>query len=155
MITLLTILVSGLINALPLFTKLFGAYMDIKKEIRLKEMEIELEKANLATRLDISKVIADLREGESLRNHDNTIDDRGFIGGLRASVRPVVTYVFFALFFAVKGAAIYHVVTVGGLGFTEAMPLIWDESTQAIFGAVCGFWFGGRAIEKFGYNRRL
>jgi hypothetical protein len=32
--------------------------------------------------------------------------------------------------------------------WNDLMPLIWDDQTSAIFGAIIGFWFGGRAIEK-------
>lgn len=150
MITLLSLIASGLINVLPLFFKLFDSWMNVKKEIRIRELDIDLAKTNIAAKKDLAEIAAQLREGESLRTHDSALDSKGFIGGLRASVRPVITYSFFLLFLVVKSVTIYHLVIVGNVPFVEALPLIWDENTQAIFGAIVGFWFGGRAIEKYG-----
>lgn len=149
MITLLSLIASGLINVLPLFFKLMEGWMTVKKEIRIRELEIDLARQNIAAKKDLAEIAAKLREGESLRDHDSSLDGKGFIGGLRASVRPVITYTFFLLFFVVKSIAIYQLVVVGNVPFVNALPLIWDESTQAIFGAICGFWFGGRVMDKF------
>jgi len=35
-----------------------------------------------------------------------------------------------------------------GTDFAEAIQLLWDEDTKAIFAAIISFWFGSRAIEK-------
>jgi hypothetical protein len=35
-----------------------------------------------------------------------------------------------------------------GTEFNEAIQLLWDEDTKAIFAAIISFWFGSRAIEK-------
>lgn len=34
-----------------------------------------------------------------------------------------------------------------GMGLSELVTLVWDEPTQAIFGAIMGFWFGNRAVK--------
>lgn len=153
MIAILSLLIGGLVNVLPLILNLFGKYMDVKKEIKISELEYELAKANVQKELDLANIIERMREGESLRSHDASLTGSGFVNGLRRSVRPVITYMFFALFMVVKGVGIYHVVWVGGISLNEALPLLWDESTQAIFGGICGFWFGSRAIEKYWGNK--
>jgi hypothetical protein len=35
-----------------------------------------------------------------------------------------------------------------GTEFSEAIQLLWDEDTKAIFAAIISFWFGSRAIDK-------
>ena len=35
-----------------------------------------------------------------------------------------------------------------GTPFADAINLLWDEETKAIFGAIISFWFGSRAVEK-------
>ena len=35
-----------------------------------------------------------------------------------------------------------------GTDFSEAINLLWDDETKAIFAAIISFWFGSRAIEK-------
>jgi len=70
------------------------------------------------------------------------------VGGLRASVRPVITYFFFLMFVAVKGSALYAML-VTGEDIPTAISLVWDEDTGALFAAVISFWFGSRAISKY------
>ena len=35
-----------------------------------------------------------------------------------------------------------------GTEFSEAIQLLWDDDTKAIFAAIISFWFGSRAIDK-------
>jgi hypothetical protein len=73
-----------------------------------------------------------------------------WVDGLRASVRPVITYAFFTLFTVVKASALYVLVSEEGLTVIQALPQIWDPETQALFAAVMSFWFGQRGLAKAG-----
>jgi hypothetical protein len=55
--------------------------------------------------------------------------------------------VFFGLFVAIKGCALISLLGSGKL-LVEALPLLWDQETAALFAAVISFWFGGRAFDK-------
>ena len=70
------------------------------------------------------------------------------VDGLRASVRPLITYVFFLLFTTVKISALTVLVYEQGMTLIEALPQIWDPETQALFAAVMSFWFCQRALAK-------
>ena len=35
-----------------------------------------------------------------------------------------------------------------GTPFADAIQLLWDDETKAIFAAIISFWFGSRAVEK-------
>ena len=35
-----------------------------------------------------------------------------------------------------------------GTDFSEAVNILWDDDTKAIFAAIISFWFGSRAIDK-------
>jgi hypothetical protein len=79
--------------------------------------------------------------------HDTSMQgDTGFVGGLRKSVRPVITYLFFALFATVKVTSLLQ--ALESQDFYAAIALVWDEETQIIFAAIMGFWFGSRALDK-------
>ena len=69
------------------------------------------------------------------------------------SVRPLITYAFFALFASVKGSGLYLLIAVEGLLIAEALPRIWDPETQALFAAVMSFWFGNRTLSKLRERR--
>lgn len=65
----------------------------------------------------------------------------------RATVRPTVTYAFFALFCAVK---ISHLIVVmnSGVAAPEAILAVWDEETAALFATIIAFWFGSRILRR-------
>jgi len=72
-------------------------------------------------------------------------DEPRWVEVLRATVRPFVTYIFFALFLTIKLVSLYY-----GLGQTkiiELLPILWDAETNSLFAAVVSFWFGCRAIS--------
>ena len=66
---------------------------------------------------------------------------------MRSSVRPIVTYLFFAIFFFVELVAAYVVLREGG-DIALIVDTLWSESTQNLFAAIIAFWFGSRAIKK-------
>jgi hypothetical protein len=76
------------------------------------------------------------------------MDAGGFINALRGSVRPVITYVFFGLFIAVKVTALISLMEEGN-DLAGSINLIWDDATSGLFAAIISFWFGGRAVSKY------
>ena len=88
------------------------------------------------------------KEHERLIQHDMVLQQgTGFIGGLARSVRPIITYAFFLLFAVIEGTLLYGAIQAG-TDFQEAINILWDEDTKAIFAAIISFWFGSRAIDK-------
>lgn len=73
----------------------------------------------------------------------------GFWDHVRASVRPVLTYAFFALFALIKLVALYYVISIEHLSMAQALPLIWDAETSSLFAAIIAFWFGTRTIARY------
>lgn len=124
-------------------------YYDRKQrnEHELEKLKIQIE--ILDKNLDITKfnegVKAVVQEGISLRDHDSVITSNEYINILRASVRPVITYLFFFLFIGVKVAAATLMFEKGYDAF-NVLEVIWDDYTVSIFGAVIGFWFGTRSM---------
>ena len=86
-------------------------------------------------------------EHRRLIEHDISMQhDTGLMGALRKSVRPVITYMFFGLFAAVKISTL--MMALESNDFNTAINMVWDEETQAIFAAIISFWFGSRALSK-------
>ena len=87
-------------------------------------------------------------EQKALLQHDTTISQHtGFIAGLQKSVRPVITYAFFGIFAIVEYTILMSAID-GGMPLRDAIQIVWDDNTQAIFAAIISFWFGSRAVEK-------
>lgn len=101
-------------------------------ELKLKELDVE----------------AEITETKGLYEHDQSLDSGTFVNGLRGSVRPVLTYLFFVMFATVKGTLLFAAVQDPAVNFETAILMIWDGETQAIFSAIIAFWFGNRAMSK-------
>ena len=87
-------------------------------------------------------------EHKRLIEHDIAISNTGgWISALQRSVRPVITYAFFGLFCTIEIVLLMEALDKG-TDFSEAINLLWDDETKAIFAAIISFWFGSRAIEK-------
>lgn len=71
-----------------------------------------------------------------------------FFATLRAGVRPLITYGFFAMFVFVKLWAMLHGFETDNTPAMQLLPVVWDEGAEAMFAAVLAFWFGSRALEK-------
>ena len=101
-------------------------------ELKLQELDVE----------------AEITETKGLYEHDQSLDSGTFVNGLRGSVRPVLTYLFFVMFATVKGTLLFAAVQDPAVNFETAILMIWDGETQAIFSAIIAFWFGNRAMSK-------
>ena len=154
--SVLGILSGSLTSLLPGVLKYLQRRDELRHEQQILALRSKYARQDADIQLDIINAKADAREGESLRDHDASLTEQGFIGALRRSVRPVITYLFFFLFVFVKVVATVAAYQTAGaqdwLGnaflWSDLMPVIWDDQTAAIFGAIMGFWFGSRAIEK-------
>lgn len=69
-----------------------------------------------------------------------------WIDMLSNSVRPILTYLFFAMFFIIKMSALFHIVFHEHVEFLTGMQVIWDAETSSLFAAIISFWFGSRAL---------
>jgi len=98
-----------------------------------------------------TEVEAQAVQQQAIYQEDASLKGSPWIESMRASVRPVITYVFFTLFVAIKVCALLSTIKTGTT-FMSALPLLWDEETNALFAAVVTFWFGGRAFEKIYKN---
>jgi len=147
-----TLLSSALGFGTSFVPKLLDTYQDSKdKKHELAVMEKQLAREE---RLADKKAEAMIMEGEIKRDtqlliHDAEIGKGAstWVTNLRSSVRPIITYLFFALFFFAEGVTAY-VALQQGASIEVLRDVLWTEDTQAIFAAVISFWFGSRAIKK-------
>jgi hypothetical protein len=118
-----------------------------------QEMAILEAKAKYAAQLSDLKIKeldaqAEIAETAGLYAHDQLLDSGSFGNALRGSVRPVITYLFFALFAAIKGAMVYAMIVHQNIDWSTALANAWDDETAAIFSAIMAFWFGNRLMSK-------
>tara|TARA_R110001632_G_scaffold220208_1_gene350108 strand:- start:85 stop:558 length:474 start_codon:yes stop_codon:yes gene_type:complete len=148
MITLLGSLLGFGSSFLPEVLNYFKANQAQKHRMEMMHLETELAQKRSEMKLVELDKQADIEETKGLYLHDSSIDAGSFINALRGSVRPVITYMFFALFTATKVVIMVKVIQAGG-DWMQAVELMWDTETAGLMSAVLAFWFGNRAISKY------
>ena len=125
-----------------------------KKQANKQELLMLEAKAKYASELSKLKLKeldaeADIEEVKGLYKHAESLAQSNkstFVSALQASVRPVITYAFFAIFAFVKITYVIMAVEEG----RDVLPAIldaWDEESQTIFAAIISFWFGNRLFK--------
>ena len=142
MLTILSAIIGALTGILPNAIKV----LELKTQ---KSYELEVIKLQIQAAKDNIELTSLVDEGKSLRDSDNATHTDGFMETLRASIRPLITYFFFAMFCIVKITAAWFMFAKGYDG-VAILNAVWDVYTMAIFGSIMGFWFGSRAIAKMG-----
>jgi hypothetical protein len=138
----------GIIGSLlPSIVRIFERKQEIKYELDLAKLKIDAAERQADLQFNVEMVKASAVERQSLLDHDKSLDGGVFINTLRASIRPVITYTFFALFVAVKVAAAY-VMLANGQSVPEMLKAVWDVETMSLFSTIIAFWFGSRVMEK-------
>jgi len=133
---------------LPEVLNYFKANQEHKHNLERMQLEMDLMSKRAELKIQILDKEADIAETEGLYSHDKGLDGGGFVNALRASVRPVITYVFFGLFVAIKVTALIALMD-SGVEMGRALSMLWDSETSALFSCVLSFWFGGRALQKY------
>ena len=148
MITILGSLIGFAGSALPKVFDMVDDWQDRKLELAMMDRQIEASKLSHTQKIEALNIEADISESKALYQHDRSMKSTGFMAGLRASVRPVITYLFFTLFAVIKGTALYGLIYTDGIVWELAIQTLWDEETQGIFAAIISFWFGSRALQR-------
>jgi hypothetical protein len=163
MIALLGALAGFVSSAAPELLKLAEDRGDRAHEIALLRLQMEYDEKKLAAqqaqgeaqqeqRLQEIRLATAAKE-EALLNVRTGIRTGIFwVDALAGSVRPLLTYAFFLLYFAVKCAQ-FHLLLTPNLPWLAANPAqalitLWTGEDIAFFSAVIGFWLGNRTLEK-------
>tara|TARA_R110002153_G_scaffold214428_1_gene367064 strand:- start:363 stop:821 length:459 start_codon:yes stop_codon:yes gene_type:complete len=135
-------------SAVPAITDSFARKADNKHELEKMKVMAELRAEGYDHDIKMYETMGAAEEHKRLMEHDISISKgSGIISGLQRSVRPVITYGFFALFVTIEITLLRNAIEMG-TSFNDAIQLLWDDDTKAIFAAIISFWFGSRALDK-------
>jgi hypothetical protein len=157
-------IISGILgfatSGLPSVLDFFKNKGDQKHEQAMARLEMErameMAKAGFASQERIEEFRTDQVEMETyaqerlaLYKHDAEISKNAstWVINLRASVRPVITYLMlFVLLFVDIVGLIWAIKS--GVDFATAMEIVFSNEEMAIFASIIGFWFGSRRWDK-------
>ena len=152
--TLLGGLLGGAFRLAPEILKWLDRKGERGHELAMQDKALEFEKLRGAQRMAEIGTAADaawntgaieaLKEAVAAQGQRSGI---GWADALSASVRPVITYWFMALYCAAKTATFAAGVSAGA-GWGDAILHAWTDADQALWAGVLNFWFLGRVFDR-------
>jgi hypothetical protein len=125
------------------------ARLDMERALALAEKGYASQERIEEFRTDQVEMETYAQERIALYNHDKKLSEGAspWVINLRASVRPIITYifVFIVLFIDIVGL-IWAIKS--GVDFVTALEIIFSDEEMAIFASIIGFWFGSRHWDK-------
>ncbi len=160
MLSLISSLMGFAAGGLPKVLDFVQDRGDKKHELALmaanREREIALAKEGFIAQARVEEIKTEqiemqtqAQEKLAMWKHDMKIGEGAstWVINLRASVRPVVTYIFVGLLVVVDVAGIWYAYSTG-VAFAEAMDMVFSDDEMAILAAIISFWFGSQAFNK-------
>jgi hypothetical protein len=160
MMTMISTFLSFLAGGLPKILSIFQDRQDKKHELALvaaqRERELALAERGFIAQARVEEIKLEQiqtqtagEERQALYAHDIEIGKGAsqWMINLRASVRPVVTYIFVLELVALNVAGVWYAYTTG-IPFAIAMENVFSDDEMAILASIIAFHFGGRAFGK-------
>jgi hypothetical protein len=160
MMTMVSTFLSFLAGGLPKILEIFQDRQDKKHELALvaaqKERELALAERGFIAQARVEEIkleqIQTQTAGEervALYQHDMEIGKGAsqWMINLRASVRPVVTYIFVLELVAINIAGVWYAYNTG-VPFAAAMAEVFSDDEMLILSSIIAFWFGTQAFGK-------
>jgi hypothetical protein len=160
MLTLISTALSFLMGGLPKLLDFFQDGADKKHEMQMAQLQMERELKMLEAGYIAQARVEEIRteqvametqaqERQAMYAHDIEIGKGAsqWVINLRASVRPVVTYLFVLLLIVVDIASIWWAWS-SGASFAESINLVFDSDEMQILCSIIAFWFGTQAFRK-------
>jgi len=160
MLTLISTALSFVMGGLPKLLDFFQDKSDKKHELQLAQMQMDQQMRMQAAGFQSQERIEEIKthqieiqtageERVALYQHDIAIGQGAsqWVINLRASVRPVVTYLFVFLLIVVDVASIWWAWSTG-VPFLEAIKEVFDTDEMQMLASIIAFWFGTQAFSK-------
>ena len=160
MMTMISTFLSFLAGGLPKILSIFQDRQDKKHELALvvaqRERELALAERGFIAQARVEEIKLEQiqtqtagEERQALYAHDIEIGKGAsqWMINLRASVRPVVTYIFVLELVALNIAGVWYA-WHQGVPFAIAMENVFSDDEMAILASIIAFHFGGRAFGK-------
>lgn len=160
MMTMISTFLSFLAGGLPKILGMMQDKQDKKHELALvaaqKERELALAERGLIAQARVEEIKLEQiqtetagEERQALYQHDIEIGKGAsqWMINLRASVRPVVTYIFVLELVALNVAGVWYA-WHQGVPFAIAMENVFSDDEMLILSSIISFWFGTQAFGK-------
>tara|TARA_R110002153_G_C13125851_1_gene479348 strand:- start:273 stop:755 length:483 start_codon:yes stop_codon:yes gene_type:complete len=160
MLSILSGILGFATSGLPSVLKFFEQKGDNAHEEAMAKLEMEralaMAEKGFASQEKIEEFRTDQVEMETyaaerlaLYKHDEKHAQNAstWVINLRASVRPIITYIFVFIFLFADVVGLWWAMNTG-VDFATAMNIVISAEEMAILASIIGFWFGSRHWNK-------
>jgi|TARA_R110002167_G_scaffold241156_1_gene446377 hypothetical protein len=160
MLSILSGILGFATSGLPSVLKFFEQKGDNAHEEAMAKLEMEralaMAEKGFASQEKIEEFRTDQVEMETyaaerlaLYKHDEKHAQNAstWVINLRASVRPIITYIFVFIFLFADVVGLWWAMDTG-VDFATAMNIVISAEEMAILASIIGFWFGSRHWNK-------
>lgn len=141
-LTLITTFLGFFTSLMPEVVSMFKGKQDNAHELAVLELQMKAAAQGHSAKLEEIGANADIVETQEIYKTYTT--GITWVDALNGSVRPVISYGFFLLYSFMKVIQLKYVDT--SLPWT--IEALWTQNDWAVFGAIVGFYFGQRGLNK-------
>lgn len=143
----------GLFRLAPEVLKFFDKANERKHELAMFTLQTDLEKMRGEFRMEeryVDHGISQLEAIQEAFKEQSATAQASYkwVAALSALVRPMVTYILFGLYVAVKIITISYALN-SGASWHDIATRHWTAEDFGMLNMILTFWFVGRAIEKY------
>ncbi|MEM7198211.1 MAG: hypothetical protein AAF352_07575 [Pseudomonadota bacterium] len=132
---------------LPKLLDFFREQQDRKHELAIMDRQLKAQELGHTQRMEAIYAEGAANLNVEVQKSAAVSSGIRWIEGLKGSVRPMVTYLFFILYASVKIAQ-YRLSLETGLTSMEAVAGLWTDVDSGIFSTIIAFWFGERLYNR-------
>jgi hypothetical protein len=145
MITLLASIAGFFSSIFPEILRIFKDKNDKKHELDILDRQMKFSKTKGAYAIQEIEIKRDILEQASIYSTYKT--GINWIDALNGTVRPVLAYSFFMLYFGIKMLQYLAIKSYQGQLY-EYIQVLWSIDDQAIFAGIISFYFGQRTFNR-------
>ena len=140
-------ILGALAGMVPALVQLFTLKANNAHQLAMAQLQMQAAKESVALQVDLAGAQADIRQTEHIYTFGSGPSGNRFVDALAVFVRPYITLVFFHLWILLEVFMFIYAVN-SGYDLGQLVKVLWPAETQAMFGAIIGFWFGDRMIMR-------
>lgn len=140
-------ILGALAGMVPALVQLFTLKANNAHQLAMAQLQLQATKDGVALQVDLANAQADIRQADHIYTFGSGPSGNRFVDALAIFVRPYVTLVFFHLWILLEVFMFIYAVN-SGYDLGQLVKVLWPDETQAMFGAIIGFWFGDRMMLR-------
>lgn len=140
-------ILGALAGMVPALVQLFTLKATNAQQLAMAQLQLQAQKEGVALQVDLANAQADIQQADHIYSFGGGSSGNKFVDGLAVFVRPYITLVFFHLWILLEIFMFIYAVN-SGYDLGQLVKVLWPAETQAMFGAIIGFWFGDRMMLR-------